>query len=413
MRPLALALLATTLFAAESAEAQLPAELMVLPERERIDALEELFAGSQVSWPAGEHSLAEILDILQGVEDNDILLELGIDRDTRSTLPAFSGSWWGGVQLCCRSYRLGLVGPEPEALSDAERARRQHLQAMGQRNGEQRAVPVRSGALLLSPRARTIGTQAVDSAGLLVVVDDLSRTRLRRLSGSNERWCDVSFHLRLEPRHPHELIEGAKINWRSARADDGSELRFGDDAENDPLLQALLSNQQNASAGGAVRILGLPETCARIVLEAELELDCRSPISLRETISFGDHRAVRDGGIPFSVHLTDHHTAAQREENADALGLLVQGQENADAQTVLVIESPATLAHRRFQVQVLDAAGRQLRPHRTNTTTQQGRLLYAASFPQVGEGDYQLLIDADFTLGEVSLPLEFALDLPQ
>jgi hypothetical protein len=179
-----------------------------------------------VSWPAGAHSLAAILERLSA-DGNTTVVSLGIDDTRRVTLPAFVGTYWEAVFVVCRSFDLAPAPPPPPSVTgDPD----QEFLGIGSESPgsvtTDAAVEPTCGPVVLAALPLAATPYAGRASGMLLFDPvEVINHGSRRLTGT-DTWVELRHRLRCEPRISRAELEEVTVTWTMATAD-GRALVFG------------------------------------------------------------------------------------------------------------------------------------------------------------------------------------------
>ena len=380
---------------------RVPIALARLPAGERpLAGGLDLQVPTHVRWDAGECDVAEAVRRLSGA--NHVLLELGADERRRAMLPAFDGSFWGGVLTVCRAFDLTILPPS---------------QSVQGRDNEGETVPtcITGGPLCLGPRhGDRPAVETFQASGiLLMVMDALTVVTNQSLDGVT-RQAEVSYRLRLEPRLDASLIGSATVSWTSlAGVGDGrplvveeSSIETSEEDEAQVQMRVMRVGRRlvrvasndapaGATATGRVVVSGLPAGQVPLTLSGQVALHLRRPVRAELSLSPGGRSTARLGERSAMVKM---FTSANDDDNST---------ERSGVSVEMAGDQIDALA-----VEVRDAAGKAVRSNGSGNTGSNGRSRLMWYFAALEQGPYIVVLTARERLGVLRLPFSLTATTP-
>lgn len=364
----------------------------------------ELQIPTRIVWPAGRHQLNAAVKMLAGA--NQVLLELGADERKEADLPAFSGTFWEGVLVLCRTFELTVLPPSQVVGVDPRQV---------DNEGESTATAfVAGGPLCLGPRrAGRRGVESCQASGILLMgVDDVTLVISQGLDGISRR-ADIAYRLRLEPRFDASLVGSATISWTSlAGFHDGHPLVVeesatarGDERGNAQMVRVgrrfvrVPANGSerpavNPGSSGSVSVSGLPVDSVPLMLSGLTTLSLRRPVRLELPLAPGGRILARVGGRTLVVRLV---TSGVDDNASNRAGVTVEfGGEAIDG----------------LDIEVRNPAGKALRTNGNGSTGGNGRTKLYWYLPDLEPGQHTIVVTARERLGTLRLPFALSVTTP-
>lgn len=367
------------------------------PDDPRPALLRQLTSTTVVELPERRRTLDQALEELR-MAGNTVLLHLGINEQDAASLPPTEGPWWDAVLATCAAFELEPA-PALVAHVDPREAYRQLGALTGPGyGGRSDRLSIGGGPLLLRP-SRGAATQHRACGPVLVTISDASVVDLHRASG-RDQWLEFSYAVRLEPRHPRELVGEAQVVWERAEADDGTALTLVEPGEIvDPLAGAILEEAGGRRGADRVRFAGLPADARRVSVAGTLRLTGRQVLTRRATLT--------DDGRPVALDL-DGTTFVLRLYGDAAEGQL-GGRPLANT---LVVENPTGLMHQPAEVMLIGPGGRLLDVGH-HSLTDDGQLQRTIiRFDEVINAACECRLAAGIELGTAHVPLACVIEVP-
>ncbi len=196
------------------------------------------YATSELSWPAGRYSLADICTRLSVV--GTTTLRLGENGGQTRELPAYKGPYWEGVLAVCEAYGLRIDSPrwtpDPNQRNYNSGRRSPSRQQRFQQTGPLIFEPV----TLVPDPEESVPFQAAANGPLLTTVGEVRLREARRLGGTDQ-WIEICTGLRMQPGMPRQYIHEVQVDWHEVKAGE-RRLRLGQ--PEDALFQQLEQIEQ-------------------------------------------------------------------------------------------------------------------------------------------------------------------------
>jgi hypothetical protein len=308
-------------------------------------------APTRLTWTGGPRSLAAAVAALQA-GGNRLVLPFGSAGDAVRDLPAYEGSWWGGVLLVARTWGYAV---HPAA-------------------GPDQAASLRPGNAAGSP-----------AGAWLVQVAGIQRRTVRTATGLDRR-AEVRLRIIPEPRLAG-TPPAAEIVWASEAALDGG-------------LQAAIAEVDTGDEDDTGTTLGcelrhLPDGPGIASLAGLLRVGISDPVAVETAIAPGRTRRIRAGGADWLLSLAE---VAVADQGAD-------GHRTPTAR--LRITGPGDLAQ-SIDPAITDATGTPCPD--VDRSTDGGTLVLDVAMPPPGPLTVRFTAEIDH--GIVAVPFTLALPLP-
>ncbi|MBA3938923.1 MAG: hypothetical protein H0X38_15860, partial [Planctomycetes bacterium] len=303
-----------------------------VPPEARLDAQQ----ATLVAWAAGSRTLREAIAVL-GHGGNQVVLELGVDETRSADLPAYHGTFWGGVAALCRAFDLTVLPAMPAPASARS----------GGGDGLMASVPiaVEGGTVCLgAPHPERPHAGDLQPCGpFLVVVSGSAASTLRSRAGVR-RCANIALRLRLEPHLAPEAMHEAAIQWLPLAEDlgGGHPIAVGlplTDEHHEPDGAGEMPGgdtvaEVEPAPAWAASLTGLPAGRSRCRLHGVFSGQLRAAVSASAVLRPGERRTVALGGAQAVAVLYDEVQAKANGWDHPALGLIDRGESGGGGPTI-------------------------------------------------------------------------------